>query len=447
MVEKFNFKRYKKIHFIGINGISMSALAKYCFSQGKTVTGSDTDGSDENGVKSVATVYVGHCAENVHGADLVVYTSAISETNPELTEALKLGITTVKRSELLGNIARGYKNTVAVSGSHGKTTATAMLSHIFYEADLSPVAFVGGNDTVFGNFLSGKGNYLITEACEYKKNFLDIEPTVAVVLNIDDDHLDSYGNMENMIETFKKFVSHSVAVINADDPNSKNLGHYQTLSFGIKNNARYMAKNLRKTPLGYSFTLFVAGIKRMRINLKTVGIHNVYNALSAIAVADYFGIEERIIKRALEKFTSVSRRAENLGRIKGVKVTADYAHHPKELSAALSVLTDDVKNALVVFQPHTYSRTRLLMNEFTDVLKTVGKVIIYKTFSAREEYDEEGSAYTLYNNLKKVSEGEVIYASTPAELKDLLYENCEKTSDILVLGAGDVYYLVKKMLS
>ncbi len=437
-----NFDNISKIHFIGIGGISMSSLAKYCKRLGLLVSGSDRVESEVlEALKSLGiTAYAGHSEVNLKGIspDIVVYTSAISEDNEELLYSKSKGIPLIKRSELLGEICKNFKTSIGVSGSHGKTTTTAMILHILKESGLSPTGFIGGEDSEFNNFLFGNSDYGVLECCEYKKNFLDIKPKISVVLNIDNDHLDTFSNIENECEAFSVFIKDSVAVINADDFNSGFLSRKSAVGFGIKNPAEYVAKNLREKDGKYSFTVYAYGKRLGRISLNVLGKHNVYNALSAVCVCDMLKIPFSVIKRAFSGFLGVKRRQEFIGEFNGKKVYADYAHHPKEILETLTCF----ENALVVFQPHTYSRTKLLMQDFIKVLSKINNLIVYKTYPAREKEDVYGNAYTLFCNIK--GEGK-FYADNKTELKNLLCElsKTAKTDKILFLGAGDIYDIAK----
>ena len=420
----------------------MSALAKYLAKKGKTVSGSDAEYMPQGTILDEnIKVYAGHQSVNVIGSDLVVYTSAISTDNPELMKAVKLGKKIISRSELLGSVIKDFKNSVAISGSHGKTTTTAMLTNIFIAAKKSPTAFIGGEDKNLSNFCFGEGDTVICEACEYRKNFLDLSPTISVVLNIDDDHLDSYGNMENMISAFNEFISGTVCFINSDDTNCEKLFSKTAITFGINRAATYIASALKKSEDGYSFSVYKSGIYKTRINLKLKGKHNVYNALAAFAVSDYFSIDTKIIKSALENFSSVKRRAEKIGEIKNIPVIADYAHHPKELAASLSALSETPEKTLVIFQPHTYSRTVYLKKEFVEVLSSVRDLILYPAYAARETYIEGGSSFDLHLKLPCSA-----YVTDISSLLCLLRRKVKSGDLILVLGAGDLYGELKKRI-
>lgn len=485
--------KYERIHFIGVGGISMSGLAKYCVAIGKKVSGSDVAENELTAelVKAGVRIYTGHRSENLTDAQLVVYTSAVKENNPELVEAVRLKLPLKKRSEILGEIMRSFGNSVAVSGCHGKTTTTAMITRILECAGKDPVAFLGGTDFETGNFRMGDGDFGICEACEYRRNFLDITPTVAVVLNIDDDHLDSYGDIDNVKKAFSDFSRGRLTVVNADDPGCADIPFKTAITFGIENEATYKAINLIKNENGYSFTAIGRGNILGRANLKVAGLHNVYNALAAISVGDSFFIDFKSIKSALDNFRGVARRMERIGKINGIESFADYAHHPREIAATMKDFGKNKKFA-VIFQPHTFSRTRTLMNEFVDCLKDFSTLVIFKTYSAREDYDMKGSAYALYCNLvntgfeksnlsekdsvyeqeksereqdknvgsktlqnncvKKIKEGEIkdktiYYAQTTENLKNIILSFDKSVESLIFVGAGDIYETAKSFIT
>ncbi len=449
MVSQFNLKNYNKIHFIGVGGISVSALAKFCIFCGKKVSGSDNSCSNE--IKSLQnlglTFYLGHRKENLKAVDLVVYTSAVKENNPELVEARKMQIPILKRSELLGQISSLYSKSIAVCGSHGKTTATAMLSDVFILAGKSPTVFLGGNHSCFSNFRMGEGDTVILEACEYKKNFLDVYHTLSLVLNIDNDHADSYRDIDEQTDAFNKFLGSTLGVINADDVYARKLFNNSTVTFGIKNPATFTAKRIKYNGEGYSFTFYAYGKKMGRVALKIAGKHNVYNALGCLSVANLFGIDFKTSKSALENYKGVKRRNEVLGKIDGVTAVADYAHHPQELRSSLLVNEDEKSNALVVFQPHTYSRTQSLMDDFINALSPQNNLIIYKTYPAREGFLVEGDGKTLWENIKRKNPLALYSDSAESlyqQIKQVILR--EKIDKILFLGAGDIYDIACKLV-
>lgn len=439
-VEVF-FRNFKNIHFIGVGGVSMSGLAAYCLTEGFAVSGSDKSMSD--GLKRLkalgAKIFIGHRAANARGAELIVYSSAISDKNPELVYALKKGIPVLKRSELLGQILSLCRRSVAVSGSHGKTTATAMLAEVFIAAGLNPTVFLGGDRKTFGNFKSGGGEVAVAEACEYRRNFLDISPSVAVVLNIDNDHVDTFTDMADETAAFRGFVKDSLAVVNADDAYARKVFNSTTITFGIKNLSAYSAKYLSKSDCR-AFTAYAYGKKLGRVRLKIAGEHNVYNALAVIAVANEFKIPFAVVKTTLENFDGVKRRNEYLGDFCGVPCYADYAHHPTEIAA---LLKDKTEKTLAVFQPHTYSRTAKLLEEFVLSLQKADGIIIYKTYPAREKFSASGDGKRLYLKISENFTGYVSYAGGYKSLVGQLKAHAKEFNKIIFIGAGDIYGIAK----
>ena len=436
------------VHFTGICGVSMSAIAKHLKNRGFKVCGSDI--ALKNGTSEIdfgdIKLFENHSKDNLNGVDALIYNSAIDPNNPELVFAQQNGILTLKRSQVLGEILSEYKTSISISGSHGKTTATAILSNIFIEAGLDPTIFLGGFDKNFGNYRLGNGDFVIAEACEYKKNLLDLKSKISVVLNIDNDHLDCYSDMQEMVKTFAEFSLNSIAVINADDTNCKKLESLTSISFGIENLTNYMAKNIVFKGKGYSFDVFGYGVKLGRISLKINGYHNIYNVLSAVAVSHLFNIPFSTQKKAIEKFLGVKRRNEYLGKFNSVDIIADYAHHPNEILAMQKTFDKTNKKYLFVFQPHTYSRTQLLMKEFVNCFNNDIPLIIYKTYPARESYSAKGSARTLYNNLLKIHKKGVFYTSNKKGVVELI-KGYEKAVDFIVfLGAGDIYEVAKSIV-
>jgi UDP-N-acetylmuramate--alanine ligase len=442
-------KKIVKIHFTGILGVSMSSIAKHLSACGYLVSGSDNNANGD--YKSLIDFGVNarfkHSAKKVKGADAVVFTSAINEKNPELKYAKRKNIPIFKRSEILGKIISHFQNSVAVSGSHGKTTATAMIADMLISAGKDPTVFLGGESVAFGNYRKGCGDFAITEACEYKKNFLDIKPKIAVVLNIDNDHQDSYLDMVDMEHAFNQFISSSIAVINADDNRASKLESAMAITFGIENKAIITAKNIKKTEQGYKFIVCAYGRALGEVKLEVIGKHNIYNALATVAVAEILKIPFSLVKKSLESFLGVKRRAEYIGQINNANCFADYAHHPKEITATITAYKEHVGDFAVVFQPHTYSRTKYLMQEFCYALKNKEDLVIYKTYAAREKFDEDGSESALYEQLKKCSSAKMHLCASEEELETIVQKLASAYKTILFLGAGDVYDKAKELVS
>ena len=435
----------KKLYFIGIGGISMSALAKFFSGVGLFVSGSDILRNEETeklafyGIK----VFIGEDGERreLLEADAVVYTDAVLEENAERKKAVLLKKRTFSRAELLSVVCEGFSNVLSVAGSHGKTTCTSMCAHIFKGLGVPFTAHIGGEDSLFGNYYSSGREYFVTEACEYKKNLLKIKADRAILLNIDRDHMECYRDKEELVDCFRTYCEAAkTAFVCADDKNCESIGDFP--SFGISNPlADYRATDLRVNGGKYSFTVEEYGNPLCRIRLNAIGRHNIYNALAAFAAVRSFGFDEKEIKTGLESFTAVKRRFEKIGVYQGASFICDYAHHPREISATVATAESLCKGRLfVVFQPHTYSRTKLLMQEFVSVLQPIKNLMIYKTYPAREKYDGEGSGETLS---RKVGS---LYAENVYALKTWIKKTIKEGDTVLFLGAGDIYYAAQYLL-
>lgn len=438
-----------RVHFVGIGGISMSGLALYLIKNGYDVSGSDISQSAETDMlaRAGAKIYIGHNKENIAGAEAVIYNSAISEENEELKFARENKKFILTRAELLGLIGKNFKKVLAVCGSHGKTTATCMLTYAFVYNRMSPTSHIGGSDMIFKNFLFGGEEYFITEACEYKGNFLKLSPSCVVLLNIDYDHSDYFKNIEHVQKIYKEFVEKAsdTLIINADDYYASQLRIKNKITFAINNPADYVAKEIKEKNGVFSFNVYERGKKQGRIKLGILGKHNIYNALAAFAAARYYGLESKKIIEGLSAYRGIARRSEKLGFLNGAVCYADYAHHPKEIAASIeSFKILKRKKIYVVFQPHTYSRTKMLINEFVSCFNMPVEVIIYKTYAAREKYDEEGSAFYLYKKLSELKK--CYYHDDMLSLKKFLCENAGRNDLILFLGAGDIYFLAKNII-
>lgn len=431
------------VHFIGIGGISMSALATYCANFGFTVSGSDKFNSDiiKSLNKNNINAYVKHrdCLPPL--TDVVVYSSSIDESNPELIYAKNNNILILKRIELLKIILKDYKKVICVAGSHGKTTTTAMISYILKVADCYPTVFLGGEDKNFGNLIIGRKNYAVVEACEYKKNFLYLSPNISCITNIDNDHKDSYFDIDEEIKCFNEFIEGSIALVNSDDLNCKNVYCSALVSYGLTNGGVYEAKNVKQTSFGQTFNVYKYKKKMFKAEINLKGKFNVYNALLSIGVCDILKVPYDKIIKGLKEFYGVKRRAETIGKLNNTLFICDYAHHPTEIKSFLKSYYD--KDTLVVFQPHTYSRTKALLSDFVDVFKGVKDIIIYKTYSAREKYSFLGSAKRIYEKLLSFN-GNVKYSNGFNSLSESV--NNSRYKKVLFIGAGDIYFLAKKIL-
>lgn len=447
-MDNINFSFYNKFYFCGVGGVSMSAIATFLVEKNKQVAGSDK--MVNNQVLSLSRLgvktYIGHKARNVKNfnPDVLVYTNAVDlDKNREVLYAIKKGIPIVSRSKLLGEIIKGYKLSVAISGSHGKTTTTCMVTKVLKENKTNPTAFVGGNSGGINNYTSGNNDLVITEACEYKKSFLDLHSDIAVVLNIDNDHLDCYKNMEELKRAFSEFVKPSIAIVNNDDEYAKEISTQTKITYAIKNKATYRAKYIALNEHGYSFTVYKNKARQARINLSVAGYYNIYNALACYVVCDLLNVPKQTIAKGLMSFNGADRRLEYIGKRGGVNYVCDYAHHPTEIKATLGAI--NLKNTLIIFQPHTYSRTKILLKDFICVLSSISNLCLYKTYSARERYDRKASARFLYKSLSKKSRNNLHYASNYKQLQKVIRTNSPFIESVVFLGAGDIYDIAKKL--
>ena len=434
----------KKIHFIGIGGISMSALATYLHLQGYSVQGSDIAQNNETiklnnlGINT----FVGHNAVNLQNVDVCVYSGAIDKSNVELAYALNHSIPTLERSELLGIIAKDFTNTIAVAGTHGKTTTTAMLAQIFIDANLSPTVHIGGDfDYIKGNFLYSKKKYFITEACEYRRSFLALHPQYSIINNVELDHTDCYKDITNMYDAFYKFVeqTQNAVFINYNDPFYKLIkNNDKVISYGLSSKADYCATNLRQNKNKYTFDILHCGEYIGTIKLNIAGKYNAVNALASVSVSHYLGIPIQTIKQSLYNFKNVDRRFEFIKKLNNSDIYRDYAHHPTEIKNLLNNIKHLKYDKIICFfQPHTYSRTKGLFNEFLTSFDSCDKLYLLPTYPAREFPIEGGDSKDLYNELKKYKK-EVHYIQDIKEVKQLLNENSIQHNIILLVGAGDI---------
>ncbi len=434
--------RVKRVHMIGIGGSGMCPLAEILHSKGYEITGSDNNLSDPlKRVKNLGIkVFMGHNGENVKGAELVVYSAAISKDNPELMYAAQNGIPTMERSHMLGALTRYYDNVIGVCGTHGKTSTTSMISQIFILNGLDPTAVIGGKlPLINSNGIAGKSENMVCEACEFVDTFLQMSPDIAVLLNIDNDHLDYFKTMDNLVASFRKFISMSkTAVINGDDGlvlKAADGIDAEIITFGLKNTNTYYAENIAPSKFGYKFTAMKNGRKIADIEMHIPGYHNVMNALAAVAVADLHSVSPEGIKNAIEKFTGAGRRFEFLGEYNGFVLVDDYAHHPTEIKATLTAAkTLDYKKVTVVFQPFTFSRTALLFDDFVDALKTADKVVLMPIMGSREK-----NVYGITS--EKIAEKlpNAVIANTFEDVADEIISTTQSEELVITMGGGDVY--------
>ncbi len=426
-----------KVHFIGIGGVSLSCLAKYMLSLGFTVSGSDLRPSayTDELVALGAEIKFGHSEDNVWGAQVVVYSDAVKADNPELVYARRERLYILSRAELLRSVAENFKTVVGVAGCHGKTTVTCMLAHIYAAANARFTAHIGGRDLEFSNCVLRGHDAFISEVCEYKKNLSLFPATVAVCLNADKDHMDCYKDYGELKRAYFDYLkSADKAIINIDDKTLSRYKNKNAVCFGESGKADYGVKNVARTRNGYKFEIVKNGKFLLSVTLNVGGRHNVMNALAAAVCAVEAGVKPKAVAKGLRAFKGVERRYEKIGEINGAEVIIDYAHHPREIRAAIAEAKErEEKNTIVVFQPHTFSRTIFLKKEFVAVLREIENLKIYKTFPAREEYAVGGSAKELRD---ETGNGE--YYDDFDRLYDDLKKELKRGERLLVLGAGDL---------
>jgi UDP-N-acetylmuramate--alanine ligase len=445
-----NLDGYKTIHLIGIGGVSMSAVAETLKSWGYTVTGSDlnkselTDKLQADGIK----VCIGHSVELAQKADLIIYNAAISEEDPEMKIAREKNIATIGRGKFVGFLTKKYNEAICIAGTHGKTTTTSMISCCFIEDQKDPSVEVGAIlKELNGNYRIGKSEYFILESCEYKANFLNFMPNSAVILNIDNDHLDYYKTFENIVKTFDKFAGlvdeKGVLVTNADDENCLKLKDYtkaKFVTYGIYNeDADFTAKEITFDDNGFAkFDCYKNGEFYIHIDLSITGEHNVLNSLATIAICDFYNVSKNSIQKALKNFTGASRRLEYKGSFNGVNVFDDYAHHPTEiLATAKAVKNKKYRESWVIFQPHTYSRTLEHLLKFAEVLTNFDNIIVTDIYAAREKNTFEVSSKDLVNEIKKLGKN-ATYIADFSEIVEHIKQNAKEKDIVITLGAGTV---------
>lgn len=448
----FDLSKYKNIHAIGIGGIGLSAICEILLSRGYNVSGSDMKESEMTMklAQMGARVFIGHRRENVENADVLLYTAAIGPDNPELLRAKERGIPCLSRAEMLGYLMSEYQNSIAVSGTHGKTTTTSMVSLIMENAGLDPTILVGGNlGEIGGNCQVGYSQYFVTEACEYVDSFLSLKPRIEIILNIDSDHLDYFKDINQIVRSFDKFaklVPEDGLIIAYDaNPfvNQVINGLDNVITFGLNENCNYYGKDIRFDENGMpGFDVYKNGEFLIHVDLSVPGEHNVLNALAAFACTNTLGVSEKIIADTLHGYSGTERRFDIIGTTSGgVKVVDDYAHHPTEIKATLSATKNVPHNELwVCFQPHTYTRTLALFDEFADAFTETDHLILAEIYAAREKNIYKISSQQLMEKIKETHpDKDVCYIDNFGDIAKYLKENTSKGDMVITMGAGDIY--------
>ena len=449
----------KKIHLIGIGGISMSGIALILKNLGAKISGSDqshslnTEMLENNGIP----VFIGESEDLVKDADIVIYTSAISSEHRELLMAKKLKKEVYERETFLGMLSKEYKNVICISGTHGKSTTTGMITSCFILDDKNPTVQIGAiHPLLNSNYRIGNNEYFIMESCEYKNSFLSFFPTSEVILNIDDDHLDYFKNIDNIKASFQKFADllpqNGNLVLNSDDENTIKINPKENINiytYGINNNSNLMAKNITYDNLGHPiFDIYYNNELFLNIHLNILGNHNIYNALATTLIGIIYNISKDAIKKGLESYSGVKRRFEFLGTYRdNILVYDDYAHHPTEIKATY----DAVKNInchqnFAIFQSHTYSRTKEHLKEFADILKKFDNVIIAPIYPAREINIYNVKEDDLVNIIKK-DNNNVWYIDSFPKIVNFLKEKVQDNDLVITIGAGPVNEVGLKLLN
>ena len=455
---KINFNQPIHIHFIGIGGISMSGLAEILLEEHFTVSGSDAKESDltrhleHMGVQ----IFYGQKAENIiDGIDLVVYTAAISETNPEFARAKEVGLPMLSRAELLGQIMDNYKQSIAVAGTHGKTTTTSMISQILLQAKCDPTISVGGIlKAIDGNLRVGKSDVFITEACEYTNSFLNFRPKYSIILNVEAEHLDFFKDIQDIRHSFHLFAKNTLEngaiIINGD------IEHYEelvkdlapaVLTFGKTASSDFYPENITFNEKACAtYDAMFRGKKLMTVSLNVPGMHNVTNSLAAIALAKDLRISDENILAGLSAFGGADRRFQYKGCVDGVTIIDDYAHHPTEIRATLTAAEKyPHKRLVLVFQPHTYSRTKAFLDDFADVLSMADVVVLADIYAAREKNTIGISSKDILTKLEEKGT-ECYYFPSFSEIENFLLENCVNGDLLITMGAGDIVNVGESLL-
>ena len=455
---QIDFHKPLHIHFIGIGGISMSGLAEVLLEEGFTISGSDSKKSPLTTLleSKGATLYYGQRASNIKDSvDVVVYTAAIHPDNPEFSCAKEKGIPMLTRAQLLGQIMRNYDTPIAVSGTHGKTTTTSMISHILLKGDCDPTISVGGIlPAIGGNIRVGNSETFLTEACEYTNSFLSFFPKISIILNIDADHLDFFKDIDDIRHSFRKFAellpADGALIINADTPKYEEIIKElpcRVITYSLEKEADYTADNITYDEFGHaSFRVLHNGSPIGTCSLKVPGIHNVSNALASIACGQLLALSDEVIFEGLKSFTGTDRRFQYKGQIGGVTIIDDYAHHPTEIEATLHAAKNyPHKKIWCVFQPHTYTRTKALLPEFAKALSLADHVVLADIYAARET-DNLGISSADLQKLIADLGTPCEYFPTFDEIENFLLENCTQGDLLITMGAGDVVNIGEQLL-
>ncbi len=456
---QIDLNKPQHVHFIGIGGISMSGLAQILLNDGFTVSGSDVKKSDltEQLSANGAIISYPQMAENItDDIDVVVYTAAIHPDNPEYAKAESCGIPMLSRAELLGQLMKNYRYSIAVAGTHGKTTTTSMVAQILLAADLDPTVMLGGIlDSIGGNLRTGGKDLFVAEACEYTNSFLSFNPNMEIILNIEEDHLDFFKDIDDIRHSFRMFAEKlpkdGILVINSE------IGDHEAITDGLECRIITYGKDAlsdyRAEDIVYdeyakpSFDVIAYGEKIARLSLGVPGEHNVFNALAALALCRTIGIDMDKIREGLLSFTGTDRRFEIKGEVDGITIIDDYAHHPREIAATLAAARNYPHRRLwCVFQPHTYSRTKAFLDQFAEALKEADEVILADIYPARETDTLGVSSKDIAERIEELG-GSVHYLGSFDEIEKFILKNCMHGDVLITMGAGDIVKVGEDLLA
>ena len=454
-METVNIRDYitpgRRAHLVGVGGVSMSPLAEVLHGMGMEITGSDMNESAAVAhLRSLGIpVAIGHRGENVQGAELVIRTAAVHDDNPEIARAHAQGIPVFERAQAWGALMRGYKNALCIAGTHGKTTTTSMCTHIGMAAGVDPTVMIGGTLPLLGaGHRVGKGDTIIAESCEYCNSFLSFAPTVAVILNVEEDHLDFFQDLDDIKASFRRFAELVPAggrvIVNADNAGARSVAQgLDPFTFGLEEGAACTARNLHQEDGCPVFDICVHDALYAHVKLQVHGRHNISNALAAAAAAYVLNLPGRAVEEGLGAFTGAGRRFEKKGTCNGADVYDDYAHHPDELRALLTMSKElGYRRVICAFQPHTYSRTEALFDDFAEVLRLPDVTLLAEIFAARESNEHGVTSRTLAEHVPGSQ-----YFPTLEALTEHLRTLAQPGDLILTVGAGDIYTVGEALTS
>lgn len=459
----FEFKldehEVSNVHFIGIGGISMSGIAALLLNKGYNVSGSDRSMSDivKNLENHGAKIYIGQSKNNINNPDLVIYTDAILDDNEELIAARNLDVPVVSRGVFLGALMRNYENSIAISGSHGKSTTTSMISKILLNSKENPTVLLGGElEDLEGNVHVGDEKFLVTEACEYKGNIRYYFPQTLIVLNIDQDHLDYYKNLDHIVDTFKEYLrnqdENSITISNLNEANNRLIFDSvqgRLITYGQENDeADYVAKNIKFDEIGRpNFDLKMKDGSIEHFELGVIGRHNINNAMASIIATYENGIDIETIRKNIKAYKGLNRRMQILGHVNDATIMTDYGHHPSEIDVTLKALREHTDGKLVcIWQPHTYSRTKTLFNDFLKCFDGADEVVVTDIYAAREKFDPTIHSKDVVDALVKKGVN-AKYLGTFEEARDYVYQIAKPSDLIITTGCGNPDVLAKMIVN